>query len=106
MRIRKTNPFVATNGNKKEWENLSIEEFYRKLKEFREPKETDEKVLDISIKHLIEINQKAVEDYKKGKENAIMFLVGQVMKEMKGKADVKLVISKLKAQISNPNVKS
>ena len=81
--------------NKKETANLSIEELYRKLKEFKSPKETDEKALDISIKHLIEINKKAVEDYKKGKGNAIMFLVGQVMREMRGKADATIVKNKL-----------
>ena len=92
--------------NKKELVSLSIEEFYTKLKEIKGPKHTDEKTLDDLINQLIKSNQKAVEDYKKGKENAVMFLVGQVMREMKGKADAKLIISKLKAQISNPNVKS
>ncbi len=92
--------------NRKELEGLELEEIYRKLKEIKGPKEVDEKALEITIKHLIEINKKAVEDYKSGKENAIMFLVGAVMREMKGKADANLVISKLKAQISNPNRKS
>jgi len=32
-------------------------------------------------------NQSAVYDYKSGKETAIRFLVGQVMKTSKGKAD-------------------
>ncbi len=35
---------------------------------------------------VIQENPKSVADYKKGKENAIMFLVGGVMKEMKGRA--------------------
>lgn len=35
-------------------------------------------------KEIIENNQKAVEDYKKGKENALQFLVGQLMAKTKG----------------------
>src|SRR3989344_2619764 len=80
---------------KKESASLTEEELYRKIKEFRKPKEIDEKEFDTSIKRLIEVNKKAVEDYKKGKVNALMFLVGQVMREMKGKADPKLVKDKL-----------
>jgi len=40
----------------------------------------------IFIKKVIENNQKAVNDYKKGKEATIQFLVGQVMAQTKGKA--------------------
>ncbi len=39
------------------------------------------------IEKIINANPKAVADYKGGKETTIMFLVGQVMKEAKGKAD-------------------
>jgi aspartyl-tRNA(Asn)/glutamyl-tRNA(Gln) amidotransferase subunit B len=34
-------------------------------------------------------NQKAVEDYRKGEEKALDFLVGQVMKATQGRADAK-----------------
>ncbi|MDO8609451.1 MAG: hypothetical protein Q7R95_02800, partial [bacterium] len=37
--------------------------------------------------------------YKSGKQNAIMFLVGQVMREMKGKAEAKIVIEELKKKL-------
>jgi len=47
----------------------------------------DEKELEIIIKQVISGNLKAVDDYKKGKQSSIMFLVGQVMRELKGKAD-------------------
>ncbi|TRZ77982.1 Asp-tRNA(Asn)/Glu-tRNA(Gln) amidotransferase subunit GatB [bacterium] len=42
-----------------------------------------EKFIDEAIKN----NPKSVEDYKKGKENALQFLVGQTMKASKGKAN-------------------
>ncbi len=41
------------------------------------------------VVRVIENNRKAVEDYKKGKEKALEFLVGQVMKEIRGKGDAK-----------------
>jgi len=39
------------------------------------------------IKAIINNNQNVVDDYKNGKEQALQFLVGQVMKETKGKAN-------------------
>ena len=86
--------------NKKLPVTLPIEQFLKKAKDLLVPKKTDEKALDTSIKHLIEVNKKAVEDYKNGKENAIMFLVGQVMREMKGKAEAKVVKEKLIEKLS------
>ena len=47
--------------------------------------------LEKIIKNVLSLNNKAVEDYKKGKTNVIMFLIGQVMKEAKQKLDVKLI---------------
>ena len=43
------------------------------------------------MKEVISKNQKAVEDFKKGKENALQFLIGQVMAETKNKANPKVV---------------
>jgi len=47
----------------------------------------DDGELEGIIKDILVNNQKAVDEYKSGKENAIQFLVGQVMKESKGKAN-------------------
>ncbi|MCR4936805.1 MAG: Asp-tRNA(Asn)/Glu-tRNA(Gln) amidotransferase subunit GatB [Lachnospiraceae bacterium] len=49
---------------------------------------------------VIEANPKSVEDYKGGKEKAIGFLVGQVMKQAKGKADPGTVNEILKELLS------
>jgi aspartyl-tRNA(Asn)/glutamyl-tRNA(Gln) amidotransferase subunit B len=46
---------------------------------------SDQGQIEEIAKKVIEQNKKAVEDYKKGKENAIQFLVGGVMRETKGK---------------------
>ena len=47
---------------------------------------SDKGAIEKIAKKAIGENQEAVQDYKKGKENAIQFLVGQVMKNSKGKA--------------------
>ena len=47
----------------------------------------DEGALRKTIEEVIKANPQSVEDYRKGKEKAIGFLVGQTMKAMKGKAD-------------------
>ncbi|RJQ38924.1 Asp-tRNA(Asn)/Glu-tRNA(Gln) amidotransferase subunit GatB [Candidatus Microgenomates bacterium] len=51
----------------------------------------DEKELEKIIKKVLDENQKAVEDYKSGKENVIMFLIGQVMRNVKMKIDIQIV---------------
>jgi len=48
------------------------------------------------LQKVIEGNPKPVEDYKKGKENALMFLLGQAMKELKGKEKAEKVKEKMK----------
>ncbi len=48
---------------------------------------SDEGTLRSIAQKIIENNQKTVADYKKGSVNALQFLVGQVMKESKGKAN-------------------
>ena len=52
---------------------------------------TDEKKLEKIVKEVIAKNPKPVEDYKKGKESALQFLVGQVMAQTKGKANPEMV---------------
>lgn len=48
---------------------------------------SDEKIIKEIIKEIVSENQKAVEDYKKGKENVLQFLFGQVMGKLKGQAN-------------------
>jgi len=57
---------------------------------------SDESVLEKDIEEVIRENPKSVEAFKSGKENAVMFLVGQVMKRTKGKANPKVVCEILK----------
>ena len=49
----------------------------------------DESILISTIEEIIKNNPQAIEDYKKGKENTLQFLVGQAMAKLKGAADPK-----------------
>lgn len=49
--------------------------------------EKDDNVIADAIQEVLAVNQKAVEDYKAGKQQAFQFLVGRVMAKTKGKAD-------------------
>ena len=57
---------------------------------------TDEAEIEKVVKEIISKNQKAVADYKIGKENAFQFLVGQAMAQTKGKANPEIVSKILK----------
>lgn len=60
---------------------------------------SDESALSSIVKKVIENNPKSVEDYKGGKAKAIGFLVGQVMKETKGKANPQIVNKLLREEL-------
>ncbi|MGC9046870.1 MAG: Asp-tRNA(Asn)/Glu-tRNA(Gln) amidotransferase subunit GatB [Minisyncoccia bacterium] len=47
----------------------------------------DNSKLEEIIKQIINQNPKAVDDYKKGKNNALQFLIGQIMAQTKGQAN-------------------
>jgi aspartyl-tRNA(Asn)/glutamyl-tRNA(Gln) amidotransferase subunit B len=59
----------------------------------------DEGQLKEIVLKIIGNNPKIIETYKSGKENAIMSLVGQVMKETNGSANPQLVLKLLKGLI-------
>ncbi len=52
---------------------------------------TDTAALEEVIKAILSKEEKSVKDYKSGKKNALTYLVGQIMKETKGKANPKIV---------------
>ena len=62
---------------------------------------SDESLIRSVVEKVIEANPQSVADYKAGKEKALGFLVGQVMKETRGKANPalvnQLIIEKLKS---------
>lgn len=52
---------------------------------------SDEGAIAAIVNQIVDANPQSVEDYRAGKEKAIGFLVGQIMKETKGKANPALV---------------
>ena len=61
---------------------------------------SDEGELEAIIDKVIQNNEKSANDFKSGKENALSFLVGQVMRESKGKANPKLAGEMLRKRLS------
>jgi aspartyl-tRNA(Asn)/glutamyl-tRNA(Gln) amidotransferase subunit B len=57
---------------------------------------TDNSEIEKIIKEIIKKNPGPVGDFKKGKQNAFQFLIGQIMKESKGKASPEIVNNLLK----------
>jgi aspartyl-tRNA(Asn)/glutamyl-tRNA(Gln) amidotransferase subunit B len=62
---------------------------------------SDEGALDKEIGAVIDANAKSVADYRAGKTNALMFLVGQMMKQTGGKANPKIVQEMLKRRLDS-----
>ncbi|MDK2836426.1 MAG: aspartyl-tRNA(Asn)/glutamyl-tRNA(Gln) amidotransferase subunit, partial [Thermosediminibacterales bacterium] len=60
---------------------------------------TDEGKISEIIEKVIKENPKSVEDFKNGKEKAIGFLVGQVMRATKGKANPQIVNKLLREKL-------
>jgi len=56
-----------------------------------------EKIVDCVIQE----NPTSIQDYKNGKDRALSFLVGQVMKKTQGKASPQIVNELLKKKICN-----
>ncbi len=53
---------------------------------------TNETEIEEIVRQIISENEKLVENYKKGKESVLQFLIGQAMAKTKGKANPELVI--------------
>ena len=60
---------------------------------------TDDNAVEAAVDEVLKGNQKVVEEYLGGKEKVLGFLVGNVMKTMKGKADATKVSELIKEKI-------
>lgn len=86
--------------NKRLDSDLPVDEFVVKALSSIKPIATDDFELMKVIGEVISENNEAVSNYKAGNTNSIMFLVGQVMKSMHGKADAQIVKVKLEEKLS------
>jgi aspartyl-tRNA(Asn)/glutamyl-tRNA(Gln) amidotransferase subunit B len=64
---------------------------------------SDEGKLKEEVAKVIAANPQSVEDFKNGKDRALGFLVGQVMKATRGQANPKLVNELILKQIQSSN---
>ncbi len=60
---------------------------------------SDERALISVVKDILDKNPRSVEDFRKGKEKAVGFLVGQAMKATKGKANPQIINKILKNEL-------
>lgn len=60
---------------------------------------SDTGALSEAVRKVLEANPQSVADFRSGKEKAFGFLIGQAMKEMRGKADPQLINSLLKGEL-------
>ncbi len=62
-------------------------------------KQVDTNVITTSIEVVLQQQTKAIDDFKRGKVSALMFLVGMVKKELKGKGDASFIEAELKKRL-------
>jgi len=87
--------------NKSEYRKKSAKEIVEILNKEKSEKISSVEDLDKFIEEVILNNEKAVLDYKNGNEATLQFLMGQVMKLTKGKAEPSVLISLLKTRLSS-----
>ena len=61
----------------------------------------DEEEISKMVDDVLERNEKSVEDYKKGKTNVVGFLVGQVMKESRGKGNPQIINNLIRMKLES-----
>ncbi len=102
IKYKNTQPKTIANWiiNKKvDIERTSPEELLEAIQQKNNMSGITDEELEKIIEKVIQDNAKAVTDYKSGKEQALMFLVGQVLRETKGKADPAQIKNKLSSLI-------
>ena len=87
--------FASALINKKISSDITPKSFASEAMKIYTQKTTDPNDLKESINAVLKQYSSQVTDYKSGKVNIIMFLVGQVMKEMNGQADPQTVKKEL-----------
>ncbi|MBP9727808.1 MAG: Asp-tRNA(Asn)/Glu-tRNA(Gln) amidotransferase subunit GatB [Candidatus Moranbacteria bacterium] len=60
----------------------------------------DSEALEKAVDAVLERNEQSIADFKAGKQNAFQYLIGQIMKETKGKANPQIAAEILKKRLS------
>lgn len=85
----------------KEYHNKTAQEINEIEKGKQNNKISDENELIKFIQKVLEDNPESVKDYKSGKQNALQFLIGQVMRISKGNADPTILRTLLQKELNN-----
>ncbi|GAI55123.1 unnamed protein product, partial [marine sediment metagenome] len=85
--------------NRKISNKLSPTQFVEKAESLTTKKPVDPKKINPLIKQVIANNPQAVQDYRKGKQTVLQFLLGQVLKKTGKQVEVKEVIKLLEIQL-------
>ena len=91
---------TITETKAKEILNKFIPKSFSPLKEAKSSGRIDDKKeIENIVDKIIKNNNKAVQDFKSGQQSALNFLMGQIMKETKGRADYKTALDILKEKL-------
>jgi len=97
----KSDPIKVANLliNKPETRELSNDDFFSQIKAF-EVSEISEERLNEAVATVLRNETDAFEKLRSGKDQVLMYLVGQVMRELKTKADTTKIISIIKSKLN------
>jgi len=82
-----------------DYSQLTPKEFISRIQNQEKENTVSTDIIQSTVESVLAANQKAVDDYKKGKTSVIMFLVGMVKKELKGKGDASFIEAELKKRL-------
>jgi len=103
VRLSQIPPVIIANAlvnQSMDIQNVKPEEFINVINKKQQEKQVDTGVVETAIEAVIASNAKAIEDYKKGKVSALMFLIGMVKRELKGKGDATTIEIELKKRLA------
>lgn len=101
IKVKTITPKMIANWiiNKKGDINFTPAQFVDQIIKTSTIENVADDVLQTAIQSVIAANSKAVSDYKSGKQQALMFLFGNVLKELNGKGDKKKIMEMVLARV-------
>lgn len=84
---------------KPDLEKLLPAQLIQRIVEENKVEDVDPEALDAIIREVLAEQEKAVTDFKNGKESVIMFLLGQTMRKLGKKVDTQMVLAKIKQHL-------
>jgi len=85
--------------NKKADTHVAASKFVSQIAAATTVEEVSDDVIEKAISGVVSVNAKAASDFKSGKQQALMFLFGNVLRELKRKGDKKKIMSLLQKKL-------